>query len=457
MYDFNNQNKTTKQQTLSFRQIGLLLSLLACLLYSDIAQAQLPVWNLSRQFGLDHPLNSNVFFPVNFEHLLSGLEFADVDGDGDFDCVTGRSWGGTSPDSCDLEYFENIGTPTFPIFTQRFGASNPFDTIDDVNRPRLADLDADGDLDLVVCNQTFNTSLSRYVWYYENTGTATNPIFEARTGSQNPFDTVAAVMNAHPQNFNTGYYPMYNLVDIDADGDLDNLVLYYLEHSDFYLNVGSASNPDYVLQPSTSNPLNNLTNPDLSVRQYSSQPFIDLDNDGDFDLLVDHSNNNLNLSVYENTGDSSSASFAGSSVVVLDSTYNGLIDQTNGNNHQYGHYSFVDIDGDGDLDVFEFDFLGDILNYYENMEIVDTMTQVNWFAEETEDFGVYPNPCMGILNFNKVETGQLFIYGRAGTLLKSVAIENAQSIELNDLDNGMYYIILDADRKRRQGTIILQK
>ena len=91
------------------------------------------------------------------------------------------------------------------------------------------------------------------------------------------------------------------------------------------------------------------------------------------------------------------------------------------------------------------------------MEIVDTMTQVNWFAEETEDFGVYPNPCMGILNFNKVETGQLFIYGRAGTLLKSVAIENAQSIELNDLDNGMYYIILDADRKRRQGTLILQK
>ncbi len=188
----------------------------------------------------------------------------------------------------------------------------------------------------------------------------------------------------------------------------------------------------------------------------SSQPFVDFDGDGDFDFTLDGPTSAL-LYYYENTGDSANAVFTSSSVPVLDTTFNGAMDQTNGNNHQYGHYSFVDIDGDGDLDVFEFDFLGDILNYYENMEIVDTMTQVNWFAEETEDFGVYPNPSTGILNFNKVETGQLFIYGRAGTLLKSVAIENAQSIELNDLDNGMYYIILDADRKRRQGTLILQR
>ncbi len=87
-------------------------------------------------------------------------------------------------------------------------AANPFDTIDNVNRPRLADLDADGDLDLIVCTQIFNTGLSRYLWYYENTGTATNPVFVARSGAQNPFDTVAAVMNAHPQNFDASFYPL---------------------------------------------------------------------------------------------------------------------------------------------------------------------------------------------------------------------------------------------------------
>ncbi len=75
--------------------------------------------------------------------------------------------------------------------------------------------------------------MPRYVWYYENTGSATNPIFVARSGAQNPFDTVGAVMDAHPQNFNPWFYPMYNLVDIDADGDLDNLVFYDDEISDF--------------------------------------------------------------------------------------------------------------------------------------------------------------------------------------------------------------------------------
>ncbi len=50
----------------------------------------------------------------------------------------------------------------------------------------------------------------------------------------------------------------HNLVDIDADGDLDNLVFYDDKYADFYLNVGSASNPDYVLQPSSSNPLDSF-------------------------------------------------------------------------------------------------------------------------------------------------------------------------------------------------------
>ncbi len=445
--------KSIKSSSLSFRQLGLIFPLLACMLYSDLSQAQLPVWNLSRQFGLDHPLNSNVFFPVFVEHRYSGLEFADVDGDGDFDCVTGRIWGGTSADSSDLEYFENIGTPTFPIFTQRFGAANPFDTIDDVNRPRLADLDADGDLDLIVCNQSYNSGLPRYLWYYENTGSSTNPIFTARTGTQNPFDTVATVMNAHPQSFDARWYPLHNLVDIDADGDLDNLVFYREEFTDFYLNIGSASNPSYALQPSGSNPLSNLTSPNLNTRVHSSQVFVDFDHDGDYDLAIDP-NFNINLSTYENTGDSLSPVFTGFNGSVLDTTFNGLIDQTNGNNHQYGHYSFVDIDADGDLDVFELDYNGDIVNYYQNMEI---MLKVEEISSSTLSLSVAPNPSSGCISFNASHNGQLFVYGIAGRLLKRIDMVHDNSVDLSDMENGTYYLVLDADKKRYQTTIILQR
>jgi hypothetical protein len=308
-------------------------------------------------------------------------------------------------------------------------------------------------LDLILCNQSYQTGLPRYVWYYENTGSATNPIFEARTGSQNPFDTVAAVMNAHPQNFNTGFYPLYNLVDIDSDGDLDNLVFYDEKYADFYLNVGSASNPDFVLQPSSSNPLDFLSSEMLNFRPYSSQPFVDFDGDGDFDFTLDGPTSALQY-YYENTGDSANAVFTSTSVPVLDSTFNGAMDQTNGNNHQYGHYSFVDIDGDGDLDVFEFDFGGDILNYYENMEI---MLNVEDISSSKLSLSVAPNPSNGNINFEASYNGQLFVYGIAGRLLKRIDMVHDNSVDLSDIDNGTYYLVLDADKKRYQTTIVLQR
>ncbi len=76
------------------------------------------------------------------------------------------------------------------------------------------------------------------------------------------------------------------------------------------------------------------------------------------------------LQYYENTGDSANAVFTSSmflfwTLLIMAKWYN-----INGNNHEYGHYSFVDIDGDSDLDVFELDFKGEYSIYYENMEII---------------------------------------------------------------------------------------
>ena len=453
MYEFNNQNKPTKQQTFSLRQLGLILPLLACMLYSDIAQAQLPVWNLSQKFGTDNPMN--VFFPVNLEHIFSGLQFADVDGDGDYDCVTGRNWGGTSADSCDLEYFENIGTATFPIFTQRYGVDNPFDTIDNVNMPRLVDLDADGDLDLIVNSQNYQTSLPRYVWYYENTGSATNPVFVARSGTQNPFDTVGAVMNSHPQAFAPNIMILFNLVDIDNDGDLDNLVFYNDNFTDYYKNEGTATNPNFVLQTASLNPLSSLTG--IDVKWGMTQSFVDLDGDNDYDLLVDHAAPNATpLDVFENTGSPGSPVFVSSTVPVLDTTYNGITatvpNQTGVSD--FGHYSFVDIDGDGDLDVFELDFFGRTHIYYENLEIVLNVDQLQKNAVSLE---LSPNPTTGRINLGATYTGHVFVYGIAGRLLKRIDLVNDNNVDLSVLDNGTYFLVLDADKKRYQGKVVLQR
>jgi hypothetical protein len=230
-------------------------------------------------------------------------------------------------------------------------------------------------------------------------------------------------------------------------------VFYNEKYADFYLNVGSANNPDFVLQPSSSNPLDFLSSEIMSFRPYSSQPFVDFDGDGDFDFTLDGPTSALQY-YYENTGDSAHAVFTSTSVPVLDSTFNGAMDQTNGNNHQYGHYSFVDIDGDGDLDVFEFDFLGDILNYYENMEI---MLNVEDISSSKLSLSVAPNPSNGNINFEASYNGQLFVYGIAGRLLKRIDMVHDNSVDLSDIDNGTYYLVLDADKKRYQTTLVLQK
>ena len=60
---------------------------------------------------------------------------------GDLDLVVGNGDGL-------LNYFENNGRSTVPVFVQRTGSANPFDGIDfgEYSAPALGDLDNDGTL-----------------------------------------------------------------------------------------------------------------------------------------------------------------------------------------------------------------------------------------------------------------------------------------------------------------------
>ena len=69
--------------------------------------------------------------------------FADLDGDGDMDLLVGEYYGA-------IKYFENTGTSASPAFAAP--QTNPFglDSTYDFAFPTFADLDGDGDLDLLV-------------------------------------------------------------------------------------------------------------------------------------------------------------------------------------------------------------------------------------------------------------------------------------------------------------------
>ncbi|WP_240592737.1 FG-GAP repeat domain-containing protein, partial [Macromonas bipunctata] len=143
-------------------------------------------------------VSTNPFGLVNVGYGADSA-FADIDGDGDLDALVGNSAG-------DIRLFANTGNASSAAFAA--ASTNPFGLANVGGRASLtvADVDADGDLDILVGNSNGDMLL------FANTGAATTlPAFAAAI--TNPLGLAHVDSNASPA-----------LADIDADGDLDVLV-----------------------------------------------------------------------------------------------------------------------------------------------------------------------------------------------------------------------------------------
>ncbi len=106
------------------------------------------------------------------------VALVDLDQDGDTDVAA-------APFTGSLRYFRNSGGPQAPVFGELTGAANPLAGLAGASDPSadFADLDLDGDFDLVIGGYGGGPFLA----YFRNTGNATTPAFVAVSASANPF------------------------------------------------------------------------------------------------------------------------------------------------------------------------------------------------------------------------------------------------------------------------------
>ena len=306
-----------------------------------------------------------VYVTDNFEGIdvgdFASPEFADVDGDGDYDLFVGREYDYPSNPKGDIYFYKNIGTQTNPQYQY---ITKNYIAIDEgcFSFPQFVDMDAEGDLDLVI-NSGDGLKL------FENIG-----------------DSVAARFQLVEENFQNidPDYPFTYFVDIDADDDFDlfagQSVIPGPPTVALYINEGTPEIPDLVLFNSAY-----ISNPDFHVNV--NPVLVDIDADGDQDLII--SDDLGAFYYYQNDGTAENPRFT-----FVTSQWQGIYfsyPQTGCRG-----FCFGDLDNDEDLDllmrnIWQIDF--DNLRFYRNTGTIynPVMTfETNVFLPDYNTWNAWP-------------------------------------------------------------------
>lgn len=230
---------------------------------------------------------------------------ADMDNDDDYDILVGASTGY-------IFYFQNDGTAASSSFSMESDNWVSYD-VGSYAAPKAADMDNDGDFDLIVGEQL------GAVFYFQNDGTAASSSFSMESDDWLPN--------------NIGTYPVPTPHDFDGDGDFDLIVGESgAAGGNYFRNDGTAASSSFLLIDQTFFPqgieYDNRT--DFSVA--------DMDGDGYDDIISGGTDGYIYY--YQHFGENDYPYW-------VYETDNFL----SGNAEAYARAAFADMDNDGDLDI----------------------------------------------------------------------------------------------------------
>jgi len=315
--------------------------------------------------------------------------FCDIDNDGDFDLFVANESVGFTTDVLegDISFYENIGTVSEPQFQFVTGQYLYMD-VSAYSAPTLEDIDNDGLLEM------FTGVTDGEIIYFENSGTETEPNFYlfdsafcdldlpyqttlgfgdldndsdldfivSRSGATSLVDVYQNIGNSSFPDYTQSIriqssvdtsYSGIDLVDIDADNDLDLFIGGDGNNIQYWENIGSASIPQFVM-------INYNYFNDEYIWASKFPRFSDLDHDGDYDAIIGDgkfSDDWQNLVFWRNTGSPSNPNFVAEDTIATfePATVMSL------------RPALGDVDGDGDDDIIVGEMGGSFL-FFRNLE-----------------------------------------------------------------------------------------
>jgi len=253
--------------------------------YENTGTASLPAFSTTPEIN---PFGFTINAAQN--ETIWNMDLTDMDSDGDMDMLLGAYVDNGATYDGTFFYYENTGTAQAPSFASP--VMNPFGigTTNKIALLNLVDLDGDGDFDV------FATEYYGAGFYFENTGTASTPIFS--NGVEAPFN-LTAFSGSNSISF-------VEFGDLDGDGDMDVLTsdFRYDDTSETYEfpffyqeNTGNPTGPTFAAPDFVNNPIafDNLNDSLLAFISIT-----DLDNDGDMDVLMNAATYDSNTELFSN-------------------------------------------------------------------------------------------------------------------------------------------------------------